>query len=213
MKPRKPKLNPDQQRWVRDWWRALQPRAEEDQRLPKELMSMGRGERALLRRCKNADELLAHEATLLLAEKLIELNAGSSGLLDDAKTYERIAWVAGVLAGVKDDPRDGKTLALHLGHAAGSDRPKMSDLRFKSMQRSRKIDDLFAQWRRAVKLADGKADVICLADDLLSWLIELDRSTSRASDGVKFYWAYDFYLNAREQNASQEPEFNKEISK
>lgn len=213
MKPRKPKLNDAQQRWVRDWWRALQPRSEEDQRLPKELLALGRGERAQLRRCKDADQLLAHKATLLLAEKLIALNDGSAAFPDEAKTYEYAAWTAGVLAGIKDDLRDGKTLASHLGHAAGTERPVMSDLRFKSMQRSRNINDLFYQWRRALKLADGKADVAYLADDLLSWQMELDRSVSKASDGVKFHWAYDFYLNARDQKASQEPEFNKETSK
>ncbi|CBL44343.1 hypothetical protein HDN1F_07600 [gamma proteobacterium HdN1] len=213
MRPRKPKLNDAQQRWVRDWWRALQPRVEDDQHLPKELLAMGRGERAQLRRCKNANELLSHEATLLLAEKLISLNGENSVFPGNPKTYELVALMAGVLVGAKDDLRDGKTLAWHLGHASGNERPKMSDLRFKIMQRAQKMDDLYIQWRRAVKMADGKVDIARLADDLLSWLIDLNRSASRASDGVKFHWAYDFYLNAREHAASQEPESNKEISK
>ena len=48
---RKTKLNEAQQRWVRDWWQALQPRVEGDAALPGILWAMGRGERARLRRC------------------------------------------------------------------------------------------------------------------------------------------------------------------
>lgn len=211
MKSRKLKLNAAQQRWLRDWWRALQPKGEDDPRLPGELLAMGRGERARLRRCRNADELLGDAATLLLADRLVVLNEKSGALPDVASSYERIAWVAGVLATVKDDKRDDKSLAWHLGSAPKNDRAKMSDLRFKVLQRSRKIEDLFSHWRRAVKLADCSVDVVRLADDLLSWQIEMGQSTLRASDGVKFHWAYDFYLNPRERAASEEPESIKEI--
>ncbi|MNJ57015.1 hypothetical protein D3C77_525870 [compost metagenome] len=61
-----------------------------------------------------------------------------------------------------------------------------------------------------MQLADGRGDVAQLADDLLTWLLELDQSTSRGSDGVKFRWAYDYYLSARDRAAAEEPESNKE---
>ena len=89
MKPRKLKLNDAQQRWVRDWWRALQPRGDGDEPLPGELWAMGRGERAQLRRCSAADELLGHAATLLLAARLVALNKEKGPLPDDARSYER----------------------------------------------------------------------------------------------------------------------------
>lgn len=212
MKPKKLKLNDAQQRWVRDWWRALQPRQENDMPLPGELWAMGRGERARLRRCQDADELLGHAATLLLAERLITLGGGVGSLPDEAYSYERLAWVAGVLALVKNDSRDGKSLAWHLGYGAGHERPKMSELRFKTLQRSPGMSDLFRHWRRAVQLADGEADVVRLADDLLSWQAELSRSTVRASDGVKFRWACDYYLSARDRAAINDTESNKEIA-
>jgi len=212
MRPSKPKLNEAQQRWVRDWWRALQPRDKDEPALPGELWAMRRGERAQLRRCEDVEALLAHAATLLLAERLIALGDGRGVLPGQAISYERLAWVAGILATVKEDVRDGKSLAWHLGHGAGNERPKMSELRFKALQRCLDVNDLFRHWRRAVSLADGSADVARLADDLLSWQLELGQSAARASDGVKFRWAYDYYLSKRDQAAAEEPVSNKELN-
>jgi CRISPR system Cascade subunit CasB len=213
MKSRKPRLNPNQQQWVRDWWRALQPRKEGEAPPSGELWAMGRGARAQLRRCADAEELLGQVATLLLAHRLVALGGDKGWLSNTALSYERVAWVAGVLATVKEDRHDGKSLACHLGHGPDHERPKMSELRFKALLRSPSVDDLFRHWRRAVQLADGKADVAQLVDDLLSWQIELDRSVPRASDGVKFHWAYDYYLSARDRAAVEKtPESNQEIS-
>jgi len=212
MKPRKPRLNEDQRRWVRNWWQALQPRQENDEPLPGELWAMGRGERARLRRCGDAEALLAHAATLLLAERLIALDDGKGFLPDRAVSYERVAWIAGVLAVVKADVQDDRTLAWRLGHGVGDERPKMSELRFRAMQRCSAVNDLFRHWRRAVQLADGSVDVVRLADDLLSWQSELGQSAARASDGVKFHWACDYYLTKRDQAAAGEPVSNKELN-
>lgn len=212
MRSRKFKLNDAQQRWVRDWWRALQPRVEGEAVLPGVLWAMGRGERAQLRRCADAEALLGHAATLLLAQRLIESDDGKGVLPDTSLSYERLAWIAGVLAIVKEDTRDGKSLALLLGNAAGHERPKMSDLRFKALQRSATVPDLFVQWRRAVQLAGGAVDVARLADDLLSWQVELGHVAARASDGVKFHWACDYYLSSRDRDAANDVESDKEIS-
>lgn len=212
MKSRKFRLNEAQQSWVRKWWQALQPRVEGDTALPGVLWAMGRGERAQLRRCADAEELLGHAATLLLARQLIELNDAKGPLPDAALSYEQVAWVAGVLAVVKEDARDGRSLALLLGHGAGNERPVMSELRFKNLQRASSLDDLFVQWRRAVQLAGGVVDVARLADDLLSWQRELGRVAARASDGIKFHWACDYYLSSRDRDAAKDVETDKEIS-
>lgn len=212
MKSRRFKLNAEQQRWVRNWWKALQPRVEGDAALPGVLWAMGRGERAQLRRCADAEALLSHSATLLLAQRLIELNDEKGPVPDLPISYERLAWVAGVLAVVKEDIHDGKSLALLLGTAAGNERPIMSELRFKMLQRSTSLADLFVQWRRAVQLAGGVLDVARLADDLLNWQIDLERVSARASDGVKFHWACDYYLSSRDRDAAKDVESDKEIS-
>lgn len=208
MKPRKPQLNTNQRQWVRDWWSALQPRSDDDPPLPASLQRMGRGERAQLRRCADVEALMTHAATLLFAQGLIERNSERNEVPDEAYSYERLAWVAGVLAVVKEDDADGKSLAWRLGHDAGNERLAMSERRFQSMQRNAKPADLFVQWRRAVQLARGKVDVTLLADDLLCWLTELHRVSLRASTGVKFHWACDYYLTEKQRGAAEEPESN-----
>lgn len=209
MRPRKPTLNRAQRDWVHKWWRALQPREAGGEPLPGALAGMGRGERARLRRCGNADELLSEPATLLLADRLVTLD--EHGVLPDSPlSYARVALVAGVLVLLREDAGDGRSLARRLGSGAGDGRPAMGELRFKRLQCTQDPDNLFLQWRRAVQLANGRADVAQLADDLLAWLLELGRSASRASEGVKFRWAYDYYLSARDRAAAEEPEFNKE---
>ena len=210
MKPRKCRMSDKQLQWVRDWWRSLQPREQDKDALPGELRGQGRADRARLRRCQNAEELLSNSATLLFARRLIALGGGSKVFSDESKTYEQLAWVAGALALVKEDPHDDRTLAFRLGKALGGERPVMSELRFRSLQAAAATEDYFLQIRRAIQLADRKTDVARLADDLLSWQLERGQSALRASSGVKFHWAYDYYLSVGQKAAADEPESLKE---
>ena len=210
MKPRKCRMSDKQLQWVRDWWRSLQPREQDKDALPGELRGQGRADRARLRRCQNAEELLSNSATLLFARRLIALGGGSKVFSDESKTYEQLAWVAGALALVKEDPHDDRTLAFRLGKAFGGERPAMSELRFQSLQAAATTEDYFLQIRRAIQLADRKTDVARLADDLLSWQLERGQSALRASSGVKFHWAYDYYLSVGQKADADEPESIKE---
>jgi CRISPR system Cascade subunit CasB len=212
MKSRRHTLNQSQRNAVRDWWQALQPRDEKAPPLPEWLRGLGRADRARLRRCENLDDLLSEHAALLLVKALIALNGEQGALPDNIFTYQRLAWVAGVLAIVKEPSlRDGRTLAWRLGRATDAERPAMNEQRFQRLQRTREMDDLFLQWRRAVRLAECKADVAQLADDLLRWQIDLGQTTHQASS-VKFHWAHDYYLSAREQAAADESPSNQEIT-
>ncbi|WP_347485794.1 type I-E CRISPR-associated protein Cse2/CasB [Vandammella animalimorsus] len=197
MNPPKPRLNEPQHAWARDWWRALQPLAEGEAPPQGELARLGRGARAQLRRCRQAGELLVQPAVFALARGLIERS--HERLADASPTYERLAWVAAVLACVKNDTQDGRSLAWHLGKAAGGEREAMSERRFKAMLRCTSLPDLCTHWRRAVQLANGTADVARLADDLLAWQFDLTQGKPRASDGIRFHWAFDYYLSAKEQ--------------
>ena len=214
MKPPKTQLNQTQHTWVREWWRALQPRAESDAPAQGVLARLGRGARAQLRRCNAASALLAQPGTLVFAQGLIQRNPDR--LPDEAITYERLAWVAAVLSRVKDDVPDGKSLAWHVGKASEYEHEAMSERRFKAMLRCTHVPDLLTHWRRAVQLTDGKVDVARLADDLLAWQIELSRAhdghAPRASDGIRFHWAFDYYLSAKEQKISELPTSIEEIA-
>ena len=210
MKPRKFRMSEKQRQWVRDWWRSLHPRDQDQDALPSELRGQGRADRARLRRCQNAEELLSNSATLLFARRLIALGGGSKVFSDESQAYEQLAWVAGALAHVKEDPGDERTLAFRLGKALGGERPAMSELRFQSLQAATTTEDYFLQIRRAIQLADKKTDVARLADDLFAWQLEHGQSALRASSGVKFHWAYDYYLSAGQKAAADEPESIKE---
>ena len=210
MKPRKSRMSEKQRQWVRDWWRSLDPRDQDKDALPGELRGQGRADRARLRRCENVEELLSNSAALLFARRLIALGGSSKAFADESQVYEKLAWVAGALAHVKEDPGDERTLAFRLGKALGGERPAMSELRFRSLQAAAETDDFYLQIRRAIQLAGKKADVVRLADDLLSWQLEQGKSVSRASSGVKFYWAYDYYLSGGQKAAADKPESIKE---
>ncbi|NLC36092.1 MAG: type I-E CRISPR-associated protein Cse2/CasB [Alcaligenaceae bacterium] len=213
MKNRNSVLDDAQRSWVRNWWRALQPPDEKWEPLPPALRGLDRGERAALRRAADGDALLMESSTHLLARGLVTLDAKRDWpqLRNETEAYLAIALVAGVLAGVRDDASDDLSLAHRLGHASGN-RPRMSELRFKRLLKASDETDLLRQWRRAVDLADRKADVARLADDLLGWQIEQARPQASASRSVRFRWAYDYYLTTRQQNAGEEPESIKEIT-
>jgi len=204
MKPRTLSLNPAQQQSVKLWWQALQPQsADQPQPLPPDLWGLGRGARASLRRCPGVDELLLEPAVHVLAHRLIrDRGEQQAWLLPDVPaTYEQIALVAGVLALVKSEPAERHTLAADLGEKISPDRRRMSALRFTRLQRSQGADELLTQWRRAVKLLNGQADVVQLADDLLAWQREQGEANLRVAHGVRFHWAHDYFLPARDRAA------------
>ncbi len=206
MKPRKLRLNDLQQQWVKDWWRALQPRGENDPPLPGDLLGLKRADRAQISRCTDVPDLLAQRAVLIFAQHLIERGGKNSFLPDEGGSYEQLARVAALLALVREPLHEDRTLAWQLGHAAGNPRPLMSELRFMAMQRCWELDELLLHWRRALQLADRKANLVRLADDLLLWQKEQGHVLAHASAGVKFRWAHDYYLSSRDQAAVRETE-------
>ena len=97
-------------------------------------------------------------------------------------------------------------LGAHVGRQGAGYRAEDGFLRFRSLQAAASADDFFLQIRRAIQLADGKTDVARLADDLFAWQLEQGQSALRASSGVKFHWAYDYYLSVGQKADADEPE-------
>ncbi len=152
----------------------------------------------------------------VLARGLIRRGDDCWPLRDETGSYDRVALVAGVLSHVLKDANRGETLAAQLGKPVAGERPLMNELRFQSLLRARDASELFLQWRRAVQLA-READVAQVADDLLTWLAELQSPSPaliRAHDSVKFHWAYDYYLASKpeEAGARQDPVSDEEIN-
>ncbi|MBU4612117.1 type I-E CRISPR-associated protein Cse2/CasB [Achromobacter sp. GG226] len=207
MKARNPYLDDKQREFVRAWWKALQPKEFDPEAKHKALASgldFDRGDRAHLRRAANLDDLVLAAAPHRLAQRLLALDAAKTHprLSDSSDVYRRIAMTCGLLAHVKKDAGDGRSLAWQVGYAPKRKDSKellMSELRFKRMLKATSLDDLYRQLVRALALADGHVDVTQFADDVLAYLTEIDRPPSNAAQSVKLYWAHDYYLSAKEQ--------------
>ena len=209
MKSRFRYLDQGQAAWIRDWWRAMQPAATEDKNIPYELRALGRADRAKCKRCTSLEELELELAPNLLASHFAESVQSQETWRQKwlQTNAESLFLLAGVLVHVTEDIPDGQSLALRAGNAKVTpDKPVlMSELRFKRLLRATDGEDFLRQARRAIQLSKGKADVAVLADDLLAWSIEQDQreSARKPTESLKFRWARDYYLTAKEQPSSR----------
>ena len=214
MRSRSRYLDQDQCSWIRDWWRAMQPPTTDRQDVSFALRALSRGDRAKCRRCTTLEELEQELAPNLLAAHLVESSQTRSTWLQKwlQGHHEALFLLAGVLAHVEVDakgnhPLAGRSLVFCLGNAQlkPGATPRMSERRFKRLLTASGVEDFLRQARRAAQLADGVADVAVLADDLLAWSIERDQRERKPSESLKFRWARDYYLSAKEQFSPESP--------
>jgi CRISPR system Cascade subunit CasB len=188
-----------QGRLVRVWWNQLHPdEGARQQSLPAR-DGLGRADSAKLRRAASIDDLETERAAQLLMARLLSEPWTNPAVQrwceNDAGP---LLAIAGVLAAVKHDARDDRSLVWRLGHAAGGESPPMSELRFKRLLKSRNLDEFFTATRRAVALAKDMADVAVLADDMLAWAYEhRPQGEQRPSQSLRFRWAQDYYQPQR----------------
>lgn len=200
MKAQRRYLDDAQHSWLRQWWQALQPREEGvAMKLPGELLGLGRGDRARLKRCSSLDDLLLESATHRLAGRLMTLEAGKQWPRFNSADYVPLALLAGALAHVLEDSGDGASLAARLGDAKPDEPAPMSEQRFRRLQQTRSADDFYRQLVRALQLAKHRVDLAALAEDVLAWSLEQGHARATPSDGLKFRWARDYYLSAPER--------------
>lgn len=188
-------LKPAQEKTLRDWWRALQPRAKDAASVGPFVM-LGRADSAKLRRCQEPGDVLLESAFHRLAQRMTtqEPGEGTPRFADD---FTAFALVAGVLAHVKDDANNNMSFAFLLGQTGDGDRPLLSELRFQRLQTSVDETDFYRQAIRAVKLLNGRADVVTLANDLLAWVWEYrDGHGTKPKERLKVRWASDYYRAA-----------------
>lgn len=176
---------------VRDWWARLHGREDiAGQPYPS-------GVRAVLRRSTGADEALLTEGFRHL---WFELPATRR------TQWDMRAWagVALVLAEVDEHVPD-QVFASAMAQERkppGSRAPRVSELRFQQLLRSRDLDEFIRRARRTVHLIGGKADVRSVADDILLWHREKNgRFATRPDHRLAVRWA-DAYFT---QLAKTEP--------
>lgn len=154
-----------------DWWQALDRK---------------RGERAELRQCHDLYEVMLCKGFYNLTFAL----EGEAGRNFKPRP-ENVALCAAVLSHlnvdepVEEHPRDD--FAKRLGAAGTGEKPPMSELRFKRLITCETPQDLFTLIIRATSMLGGRADVIALADALLSW------GPHERGQSLRRQWAAAYY--------------------
>lgn len=148
-----------------------------------------RGDRALLRRANNPDDVLLTPAFAHFIQKMpARWAAGEAALpLTDA------AMVAAVISRVKTPSEKSFAVALASPQEGGS-KAVMSELRFQQLQKSRTEEDFFRRVCRALALLNGKANIADLADSILHWLSEFRTApASKPQERLAVKWASEYY--------------------
>ncbi|MEN8264533.1 MAG: type I-E CRISPR-associated protein Cse2/CasB [Nitrospirota bacterium] len=162
----------DERQSLLAWWHSLNEK---------------RGDRARLRRAETPDDVLLSEPFFHFLQRMPD---------DWATRYrlESSALVAATLAHVKI-PQDDKSFATQLGtRKEGTDKPKMSELRFEQLQKSRNPEEFFRRLRRAVHLLNGTVNVLSLSDSILHWMKEYQYGVDRTPvKRLAVSWASDYY--------------------
>lgn len=147
----------------------------------------GRADRARLRRVDSSDDVLLTEAFYHFLQNMPESWSESRHLPASALT-------AAIVSHVKEH-NDGKSFAEQLATAKdSSDKPQMSELRFRQLQKSHDPSEFYRRLLRAVKMLDGKVNIISLVNDVLHWMHEYQRGVDRdPQERLAFCWANDYY--------------------
>jgi CRISPR system Cascade subunit CasB len=164
----------DDRRNLLAWWHSLNEK---------------RGDRARLRRAETPDDVLLSEPFFHFLQRMSE---------DWASTYrlQSSALVAATLAHVKNP--DDKSFAeqMAMPKEKGGKKPKVTELRFEQLQKSRNPEEFFRRLRRAVHLLNGTVNVLSLSDSILQWMKEYQYGVDRMpSKRLAVSWAADYYKN------------------
>ena len=156
-----------------DWWHDVTQARDK---------GADRAARAILRRAHDITAVTLSQPYQHLFQRMREAK------WDDGfpRSNDALAAVAGLLVHVDADA--GSTgLAECMGQCPqGSDRPYVSEARFKRLLETPDIETLFAGLRRTLPLMKAGAPVLALASDVLWWA----RPTER--DRIKKAWAYSY---------------------
>jgi len=136
-----------------------------------------RGDRAVLRRCRNTTEVVFSPAFHRLRLKLSKTGDFNS---------ESLALIAGILSHVKTHDGSANFATQMATPKTEGSNARVSGLRFRRLLKIKDIDELFGSIIRIVNLLDGNLNIYSLAYDLYWW----------NDERTKKRWAYNYYENA-----------------
>ncbi len=172
-----------------EWWQSLQAGKPKDAWKQKEQNSpdkgsldfkSGAGDRANLRRARNPDMVAVQQSYLNLYRIIMQEDISD---YVKRKLCDRLPLVAGVLSHVVENSSDSVAVAMGSNPKTGSDRPRVSDLRFRRLMRTKDEESLYIMMIRMVRMMDGRVNVKNLAESLFFW-----------DDMTRKRWASQYYL-------------------
>lgn len=186
------KLNKEEIQALRDWYIWLDD---------------NRGDRARLRRGVNPEDILLTSAFFNF---LTRMNKACPGWTEKIPLLTS-ASIAGALSQVKNDnqtfskifnnknTQDAAKKPVSFAEqlatpAEGKAKAPMSELRFQQLQKSPTLDDFYRRIIRAIRLLDGKVNIVSLANDIIDWHQEFDKPIGRyPSKRLAVRWATDYF--------------------
>jgi CRISPR system Cascade subunit CasB len=141
-----------------EWWRQL---------------SDDTGGRAALRRAPDLTAVVLQPAFQRLHRRLL-----AAGWPAGPAAGDRLAAAAGLLAHLREASDHALPQAMSQRE---SDKPRVSELRFRRLLESPDVDTLFAALRRTLPLVQHRCDPLALASDVVNW-----------GDAVRKRWAYAY---------------------
>lgn len=170
------------------WWHRL---TNSELSQAREWPPLPTAHKAILKRCHNLDEVMLSEPFQALWQMMPEEKQSASRM-------EVAALIAWVLASVRKDSKE--SLATNMARKAGegSERPRVSTLRFQQLIKSRDIEEFARRLRRVVQQVDGTVSVQALAREVENWYWQ-HRSPEPSIQPAKrqvLKWAMEYYAAA-----------------
>lgn len=156
-----------------DWWRNVTQERD---------TGADRAARAILRRAHDITAVTLSQPYQRLFQQI------RAAGWDDRfpQSNDALAAVAGLLVHVQADAGDASLAASMGQHPQDTDRPYVSEARFRRLLETPDLDALFRGLRRTLPLMRAGAPVLALASDVLAWARPEQR------DDVKKRWAYSY---------------------
>ncbi|MBU2885471.1 type I-E CRISPR-associated protein Cse2/CasB [Gilvimarinus agarilyticus] len=170
------------------WWHRL---VNSDVCQRNKLQALPTAHKAILKRCNNLDEVMLSEPFQVLWQFMPEEKRSPPYM-------EVAALIAWVLASVRKDSDAGLAKAMACKAGEGSDRPRVSTLRFQQLIKSRDTAEFARRLRRILHQIDDTVSVQSLAQEVERWYWQSRSAMPEVNPAKRqvLRWAMDYYAAA-----------------
>ncbi|HPW36055.1 MAG: CRISPR-associated protein Cse2 (CRISPR_cse2) [Syntrophorhabdus sp. PtaB.Bin027] len=163
---------------LRSWWTSL---------------DKNRGDRARLCRAERPDDVLLMAPFFRFLHQMPDEWAKAEHILSSAMVAASLSHVRRI--------QDNETFATQLASPKpGATKPRMSELRFQQLQKSRNPEEFFRRLVRAIRLVEQSVNIVSLAESILHWMNEYRFGADREPQKrIAVRWANDYYKALQKQ--------------